>query len=428
MTKTKLFRKAAIAAIIAGPLTAAMATNGYFSHGYGIAAKSMGGAGIAMASDAMSLATNPASGVNIGNGVAFGLDLFMPDRTSTVGSGGSSLGQTPGEYQSGQRQFFVPEFGYNRMLGKDSAFGVVVYGNGGMNTNYDAKVIGGGSDRTNTYSNLEQLFIAPTYSKKVGTSAFGASLNLIYQTFEVRGMQGFATTTYSTDISKVTDNGIDTSTGYAVKLGWTNEISPNVTLGAVYQSRAKMSKFSRYSGLFAEQGSFDIPESYGFGLAIKASPKATVAMDITQINYTAIKSISNSAAGFLGSPSTQKLGSDTGTGFGWSDMTVFKIGVAYDYRSDLTLRVGYNLGKMPLKSEETYFNIIAPATTEQHLTLGATWTLSNKSQLTAMYMFAPRVSIDGVSNGLGNSNGIRGYPENLSMSQQSLGIAYSWKY
>lgn len=42
MTKTKLFRKAAMAAIIAGPLTAAMATNGYFSHGYGIAAKSMG--------------------------------------------------------------------------------------------------------------------------------------------------------------------------------------------------------------------------------------------------------------------------------------------------------------------------------------------------------------------------------------------------
>jgi long-chain fatty acid transport protein len=56
VSKNKLFRKAAIAAIIAGPLTAAMATNGYFSHGYGIVAKSMGGAAIAMASDAMSWA------------------------------------------------------------------------------------------------------------------------------------------------------------------------------------------------------------------------------------------------------------------------------------------------------------------------------------------------------------------------------------
>jgi len=425
VSKYKLFRKAAIAAIIAGPLTAAMATNGYFSHGYGIVAKSMGGAGIAMSSDAMSLATNPASGVNIGNGVAFGLDLFMPDRTTVVGSNTGSFGQTAGEYRSGQREFFVPEFGYNRMLGKDSAIGIVVYGNGGMNTNYGAKVIGGGSDRTNTYSNLEQLFIAPTYSKKVGTSAFGASLNLIYQAFEVRGLQQFTGAAYTNDGTKVTDNGTDTSTGYGVKLGWTNEISPNVTLGAVYQSRAKMSKFSKYSGLFAEQGAFDIPESYGFGMAIKASSKATVAIDATQINYGSVKSIANSGSTFPGG--TTKMGLDDGAGFGWSNMTVLKIGVAYDYRPDLTLRAGYNYGKMPLSTTNTYFNIIAPATTEQHLTLGATWTLSNKSTLTAMYMYAPKASLNGQVNGAGSTSN-PGYDENLSMSQQSLGIAYSWKY
>ena len=425
MSKYKLFRKAAIAAIIAGPLTAAMATNGYFSHGYGIVSKSMGGAGIATSSDAMSLATNPAAAVNVGDRVTFGADLFMPDRTTYVSAG--TLGQNTGDYRSDQRQFFVPEFGYNRMLGKDAAFGVVVYGNGGMNTNYGTSVLapsGTGTANTNTYSNIEQLFIAPTYTKKVGTHSFGASLNLIYQTFEVRGLQGFDSTTYSSNTTFVTDKGVDTSTGYGVKLGWSNEISPSVTVGAVYQSRSKMSKFDKYKGLFAEQGAFDIPESYGIGMAIKASSKATLAIDATQINYGSVKSIANSGSTF---PSgTTKMGLDDGAGFGWSNMTVFKIGMAYDLRPDLTLRAGYNYGKMPLKSTDTYFNIIAPATTEQHITLGATWTLSNKSQFTASYVYAPEAKINGIDAGNGQTTA--GYPENLRMTQQSLGVAYSWKY
>ena len=45
-----------------------------------------------------------------------------------------------------------------------------------------------------------------------------------------------------------------------------------VTLGATYQTKTKMGKFSQYSGLFAEQGSFDIPSNYGVGAAVKATP------------------------------------------------------------------------------------------------------------------------------------------------------------
>ena len=66
MTKSKTAKAAkravrnlAAFAIIAGPLTAALATNGYFSHGFGIKAKGMGGVGIALPQDAMAAATNP---------------------------------------------------------------------------------------------------------------------------------------------------------------------------------------------------------------------------------------------------------------------------------------------------------------------------------------------------------------------------------
>ncbi len=45
----------------------AQATNGYFSHGYGIKAKGMAGATTAFAQDAMIAATNPAGMAFVGD-------------------------------------------------------------------------------------------------------------------------------------------------------------------------------------------------------------------------------------------------------------------------------------------------------------------------------------------------------------------------
>lgn len=422
MHKLKAIRGVVMAVAVAGPLSAAMATNGYFSHGFGIKAKGLGGAGIALPLDAMAAATNPAGAVSIGNRVDFGMDYFMPDRTTTMTANSlGTLGVSPGEYRSGQREFFVPEFGYNRAIGDDMAFALVVYGNGGMNTAYDKALTG----TTNTFSNLEQMFIAPTIAKKVGIHSFGASLNVIRQTFEARGLENFdnANSAYQ---GFVTNNGQDISTGYGFKLGWTAEISPSVTVGATYQTRSKMTKFSKYKGLFAEEGGFDIPETYGFGVALKATPKMTVAADISQINYGSVKSLANQGTRYPQLSASTKMGLDTGAGFGWQDMTVLKIGVSYEYSNKLTLRAGYNYGKMPITRENTYFNILAPATVEQHLTLGATWTLDNKSELTLTYMEAANQSISGVATGNGNS--VPGYPVDLKMNQRSIGLAYGWRW
>ncbi len=417
----KAVRNLAALAVLAGPMTAAMATNGYFSHGYGMKSKGMGGVGIALAQDAMAAATNPAGMVDVGNRIDFGVDLFMPDRTVTYTS--AYQGVAAGDYRSDQRNFLVPEFAYNRMMGSDMAVGVVVYGNGGMNTNYGTNLIT--SAGSNTYTNLEQLFIAPTVSKKIGNHSFGASLNLIRQTFEAKGLEAFDNTNNSRYVGSVTNRGEDVSTGWGLKFGWTGQVSPTVTLGAVYQSRSQMSKFDKYKGLLAEEGGFDIPESFGFGVAVKATPKTTVALDLSQISYGSIKSVSNPGTLFPAVSGTP-MGPSNGSGFGWTDMTILKLGVSHEYSPSLTLRAGFNYGKMPITSQNTYFNILAPATVEKHVTLGGTWTLANKSELTVSYMHAFNESIAGVSNGNGQT--VAGYPVDLKMKQNAIGIAYGWKF
>jgi len=412
-------KKALLATAVTAALlpAAAFATTGYFSHGYGMKAKSMGGVGIALPQDSLAAATNPAGMALIGNRMDLGLDWFRPDRGAEIVGNPMLSGTYDG---NGASDFLIPEFGFNRMLDPNLALGISVYGNGGMNTEYATSpfaAIGGSSPAG---VDLSQLFIAPTIAWKTGGHAFGASLNLAYQRFQARGLQPFAM--FSSDPANVTDRGYDTSTGWGVRVGWTGQVTPSVTLGATYQTKTQMGKFDKYKGLFAEQGGFDIPENYGVGVAWKAGSGLTLAADVQQINYGDVASVGNPVdCLFTGC----QLGADNGAGFGWQNTTVYKIGASYEWSRSLTLRGGYVTLKQPIPASQTLFNIVAPGVVENHVTLGATWQVSNQSELTVGYMHAFENKVNGAGS-IPPSMG--GGEANLRMSQDSLGIAWGWKY
>ncbi|MCK7582642.1 MAG: hypothetical protein MZV65_48465 [Chromatiales bacterium] len=72
---------------------------------------------------------------------------------------------------NGKQDFFIPEFGYNKMLNPNLALGVSVFGNGGLNTELrqrdpavrQSAVFG----QQQAGVDLQQLFIAPTVAFKV---------------------------------------------------------------------------------------------------------------------------------------------------------------------------------------------------------------------------------------------------------------------
>jgi len=432
-------KKIAALLAIAAASGSAFATNGYFSHGYGMKAKGMGGAATAVTGDTFGGANNPATMVWAGDRLDVGLDWFSPKRSvSRVGSPGGAI---DGSSESGSSNFYVPEFGYNKMLGWDMAVGVSVYGNGGMNTDYPGGELTGdpfgtcGGARANMLGgcgklgvDLMQLIVAPTFSMKINKDhSIGVSPLFGYQRFKVDGLQAF--TGVSSSGNDVTNKDYDSSRGFGLRLGWLGKVSETVTLGAAYSTKMKMSRFGKYQGLFAEQGDFDIPENFNFGISVKATPKTSVAFDIQQINYSDVRSIANGVTNSLPAPvAPNRLGDANGSGFKWRDQTVFKLGLEYEYSKELMLRAGYNYGKSPIRdgtTDDVTFNIIAPGVVEQHVTLGGTWTLANKSELTVSYMHAFSKSVTGPS-----ALALFGLPstETLKMHQNSLGIAYGIKF
>ncbi len=420
--------KATKIAILIGALglsASAFATDGYFSHGYGMKSKGMAGVGIALPQDALAAATNPAGMVMIGDRLDLGLDYFRPVRDAEITGNGAGLN---GSYDgNGKRDFLIPEFGYNKMLGWDMAVGVSVYGNGGMNTKYNTNPFGAFGATNPGGVNLEQLFIAPTFAMKLNkTNAVGVSLVYGYQRFSATGLEPFANALYSANPNNMTNKGTDKTNGWGVRIGWTGQVSDSVTLGATYASKIK-GTFSSYSGLFAGGGSFDIPENYGVGIAVKATPALTIAADIRQINYGKVKAIADPLANLA---TGNAFGTSNGPGFGWRNMTVYKLGASYEYSKDLTLRAGYGFGRQPIPTSETLFNILAPGVVENTGTLGATWTLANKNELTVAYMHAFKKTVNGSGSIPPGAppGGFGGGEANIRMYEDSLGIAYGIKF
>jgi long-chain fatty acid transport protein len=141
------------------------------------------------------------------------------------------------------------------------------------------------------------------------------------------------------------------------------------------------------------------------------------------VNYSGVKSLGNPLSKLTSSGN--QLGSSDGPGFGWEDITIYRLGVAYDVNQAWTVRAGYSWGDNPIPSSQTLLNILAPGVIEQHFTLGATWRLDPKSELSFSYMHAFENTVDG-SNSIPAAFG--GGNANIKMSQDSLGIAFGMKF
>jgi len=397
--------------------THANATDGYFAHGYGVKSQGMGGVGIALPQDALAAAANPAGMGLIGDRVDFGVTWFRPQREAEITGVGPGV---DGKYDANDAEhFIIPEFGYNRVINPDVTLGVSVYGNGGMNTDYKKAIPLFGN--TPPRMDLIQLFVAPTATWKINESnTVGVAVNLAYQRFEIKGLQNFASPA-SAYPNNVTNKGYDSSYGAGVHIGWIGKVNDAVSLGATYQSKTYMSKFDKYKGLFAESGDFDIPETYGLGIAVKATPALTLAADVQRINYSDVDSVGNSVNNLFAGG--QQLGSKNGPGFAWKDVTAVKVGASYAWNENLTVRAGYNHASQPIRSSETLFNILAPGIVQDHVTLGASYVLPNQSELSFSYMHAFEEKV----KGSGSIPFIPGAEANLKMYEDSLGIAYGWK-
>ena len=430
MKKNQLVKACAVAFVLVGA-SAAHATAGFFPLAKGSAAGGMAGAATAMTEDAFGGANNPATMVFVGNRFDVEVDLFRPVRSASS-SGTDTYGNsanTGGPVRSNNEFFMIPSFGYNRMIDANKSVGLTFYANGGMNTDYPGSSNtfnpghngGFGFGQGNLGGDLMQAVLAPTFSfKPTESQSVGVSALIAYQEFKAYGLNAFMSPNASSSPANVTDNGKESSTGLGIRLGYLAKLNSQWSVGASYSPKITMSKFDKYKGLFAGNGSFDIPENYTLGLAFKPIEKMTLALDYQRINYAGIPALGNAQDNFAAGI---KLGLPNGPGYGWSNVNVYKFGVQYDYSSAWTLRAGYSKNNDPVSPANAVLNIIAPAVITDHATLGATYKMDKANEFHFSFMHAFSNSVTGPGMGGDTSRTVV-----LKMKEDQLGFGYSYKF
>ena len=401
------------------------ATNGYFAHGYGTKSEGIAGIGIALPQDSLAGATNPATLSAVGSRLDLGAAVFRPVRRGEIV--GNAFGPNEQFNGDGKSVFLIPNFGYSQVVSPEITVGVAVFGNGGQNTDFknaNPYARFGATGRAGI--NLEQLFISPTLAYKVAPDhTRGVALNIGSPRFTATGLSFFSQ--LSSSPAKLSQNGNDSSTGVGVRLGYYGKVNDALAVGATYQSKTKFSKFDKYKGLFPDQGRFDVPPSYGVGAAFKASKELTLAADVQRILHSKSPAIGNTnAALFQGVP----LGASNGPSFGWRDITVVKLGAEYVVDPKLTVRAGVSRAQQPIRSDQTFFNILAPGVVQTNVTLGATYAVDQQNELTVSYLHAPKKTVRG-NNSIPPGNppaGFGGGEANISLKEDAIGVSWGRKF
>lgn len=432
---------------------------------------------------AIMTASNPALGVFVSDRWEAGLSIFSPRRSFealNAGSGGNPIdlggglflpthSVTPGKIDSSSEYFPIPYVAKNWSTDAGGNITLNFYGRGGMNTDWDDS----NASATSVFCwnpqrdgfpqrpiqgpgpycageagvDLSQAFLAVNYSAFINDKlAWGFGPIFAVQAFEAKGVATFVpfTEVYQPTVdpntgfgdpsvvTSLSDNGHDLATGFGFEVGFWYGLSDAVGVGLSYQSKISMSEFDDYSDLFAEDGGFDIPSSIKAGISFVATDKLRVNVDVEQTAFSDVGSVGNpmsnlfrcsAFAPFAPPNSTAPefcLGGSEGAGFGWDDMTSYKLGFEYTADDNNTFRFGYSNGEQPVQADDVLFNILAPGVMEQHFTFGWTRKTSNGRQFTMSLMYAPESDVTGTS-AFDPLQQIK-----LSMSQLEFELSYRW--
>ena len=435
----------------------AFATNGYFTHGTGTKNKGMAGAGIALPQDAVDAVNNPAVAILVGDSMQIGAAFFSPMRSySTTPSqingnfGAFTIG--PDNVDSDSELFVIPHFARTWQRSEDTALAIAFYGRGGMNTDWrhgtatfdpdgpgpaPVLTLPGTFGTGDAGVDFSQAFFDLTWAKKINDkTSFGISAIIGFQVFEATGIGAFAgfTETFAASGGTVfptnlSNNGHDSAYGVALRVGLHTQLSDKTSLGIMYQMEMDMTEFDDYADLFAQNGDFDVPANFKFGITHQARDNVTVSFDIEHTWFSDPPAVGNSIVNVFACPTAGQggtslascLGGAQGGGFGWEDMTTYKFGVQWG-SGNTTWRAGFSHGDQPIPASEITFNILAPGVIEDHITFGFTKPAGKDREWNFAFMYGLEESVTGPNN-FDPTQMIT-----LEMDQFELELSYGWKF
>ena len=464
MEKKNALRATVVASVLAAS-GQVWATNGMLLEGYGPIGLSMGGAAQAFDNGTAGMMNNPATlqlGEN-GTRADLALGLLGPNVTAMgVKSGGTS--------------YVMPAFGWVRKNDQYS-YGLGVFGQGGMGTEYPASSpFGAGTGDARSELGVGRV-IFPVSMKVNDRINVGATLDYTWASLDMKmlaspaqfdqmfqaGNSGMTLADldayvasqnpssppppYAGNFARLEFSNSNKFTGQAKGSGWTGKLgltfkaTETLTLGASYQLKTRLSDLKTQAGgatftLYppvivnnmtmpnASNGmamsgkiivkDFQMPSVLAVGASLQASPQLQLAADVKKIGWSSVMKSFNMSFD-MGGGQVMNFGMPQN----WKDQTVLSLGGAYRLTDELTLRAGYSHSSNPIP--DAYAHPLFPAIVKNHYTAGLGYQINKSTGLNAAVSHAPNVSV--------NSGMLQGMPSQaITHSQTNYQLMLSMRY
>jgi long-chain fatty acid transport protein len=336
---------------------AALATNGDQMLGVTATQWGMAGATVAAPQDAATIMYNPAGLAGLGiKDVRFdmGVGVLNPPRKANG--------------QDSDSEHYLMPAGAAAFNVNDKLFlGMAMGGISGSGVDF-ADVVPGGTSQA-VVTTKQSYKIAPGFAYKVSDQlSIGAALQIGYQSLAMyNGMGATVLTLPQTQVY-----------GYGMNAGLVYKVSDAVQLGASWTSKTNMDEFKWNTNGGTYRMTMDMPQTFALGVAFKPMPGLLVEADVKRIGFSDV----------LDNVAFQTPAGASSMNFGWSDQTVYAIGVQKEIDDKTTVRAGFNYGKSPIGAEDVNTNIGSLAITEKHLSFGATRKFSDKVSASLSYAHA----------------------------------------
>ena len=472
----------------------AHATNGMNMAGYGPVSTGMGGTAQAYNNGLGGMMNNPATlgmGAEEGNKIQFAIGKLGPNVNAKYDP--AMIDQ-----DSDGDAYYMPGFGFATKK-HGVTWGLGIMGQGGMGTEYgkadltgmSGDLFAGGfslkgdqvalSGEENRSELSVGRLILPLNVEVNDQLTVGGSLDYVWAgmdiMMDVSGQQ-FATLSQGGNVSGTMAQGLNQmigsgivedvnwarfdfsddsdytgqakGNGFGAKIGLTYKVNQQLSFGASYHSKTKLSDLSGDASLsmlvnidegYLQGGApngnyveatipvtgeirvkdFQWPSTFGMGMAYQANSQWTITADYKRINWSEVMNSFNmvfvadnvqSNGDFAGSSLDVTLPQD------WDDQNVFMLGTAYQVSKKLTLRGGLNFSNNPVPDQ--HVNPLFPAITEKHYMLGFGYNINPSNTIDFSLTHAPEVTVVGSGD---LNNGIE-----ISHSQTNWQLMYTYKW
>ncbi len=424
----------------------AFATNGMNLEGYGPIATGMGGASMAYDNGTAAMMNNPATLglMSPGNRLDVALGYLGPHVTASV----------PGapDAKSSADAFYMPALGWVQKSGQYT-YGVGVYSQGGMGTEYDANsfLAAGSGDKVRSELGVGRVLfpVAINVNDKL---TVGGSLDFVWASLDLKmalNGQQFQDLTSTHQFGTASGSMVDIlngafgggaltalnwarfdfsddspftgkakATGFAGKIGGVYKVNDQLSIGAAYHSKTSLGDMEANGATVSMNVAgpgvgggpvtipvtgkikvvdFQWPQMIGLGAAYQATEKLMIVFDYKWINW---KDTMKDFKMTFTADTNQANPLAAGFGLGgqsldatlfqnWKDQNVFMLGAGYKVTNEFTMRVGVNIANNPIPDE--FMNPLFPAIEKDHYIIGAGYMISKASSVDASFTYAPEV-------------------------------------